>query len=179
MSKNSLIFTPYKTTDMTTFEQQKLDRAYQEMMTRTWVIDGYEINLARRGWSYGYNNRKTSFGVCRIGKYNGTRRIEISRAFIRSGETYEKMLDTIAHEIAHALDYEFFGNMGHGHTWKACCAVTGADPQACHESENAPKGRYEAVCKTHGVVGHFHRKPKRQYLCNKCRSSIHIKDTKC
>ena len=35
--------------------------------------------------------------------------------------TPEEALDTIRHEYAHYMDYELYGNTGHGRTWKACC----------------------------------------------------------
>lgn len=159
---------------MTHAEKLQLDRDLETLMTRTWEVNGQEINLARRGWTYGYNNRKTAFGVCRARR----RRVELSRAFINAeGSSYDKMNDTIRHEIAHALDFEVRGTSDHSRAWKRICVVTGADPRATHHTDAKPKGRYEAVCPTHGVVHYFHRKPSRSYLC-KCRKPITIRDTK-
>lgn len=47
----------------------------------------------------------------------------------------EEKLDTIRHEAAHAVDWLYYGNMGHGVTWKACCKLVGANPQRCLNPE--------------------------------------------
>lgn len=50
---------------------------------------------------------------------------------------YEEAVDTIRHEYAHYMDYELYGNHGHGATWKKCCNVVGAYPIRCYSEERA------------------------------------------
>ena len=166
---------------MTTIERQRLDVLFMELYSQDWYHEptNTTVNLSRRGWTMGYNNRKRSFGVCRYTQ----RRIELSKAFIDSGETFAKMEDTIRHEIAHALEYEIYGTRGHGIRWKRMCAITGADPSRTHATENAPKGRYELICESRAkVVGTMHRRPSCTYRCKDCNCpyrKLKVVDTKC
>src|ERR1700686_5283507 len=79
--------------------------------------------LARHGladWTFAYNRRKRAMGLC---LYH-LRTIELSVYLIlRNPE--EEILDTILHEIAHALV-----GPGHGHdkVWKKKCIEIGARP---------------------------------------------------
>lgn len=48
----------------------------------------------------------------------------------------EVAIATIKHEYAHYMDYEIYGNIGHGMTWKACCGKIGvAAVRLYHDSE--------------------------------------------
>ena len=40
-------------------------------------------------------------------------------------------LDTMVHEMAHAADYLFEGNVGHGPTWRDWAEYAGCEPAAC------------------------------------------------
>ncbi|UCC27056.1 MAG: SprT-like domain-containing protein [Gemmatimonadales bacterium] len=40
-------------------------------------------------------------------------------------------LDTLLHEMAHAADYLFHGQTGHGHSWKGWARRAGCVPEAC------------------------------------------------
>lgn len=46
----------------------------------------------------------------------------------------EAALDVIRHEYAHYMDYELYGNMAHGKTWKKCCSEVGAISIRCYSS---------------------------------------------
>jgi len=68
------------------------------------------------------------------------------------------VLDTILHEIAHAL----LGT-GHGHDaiWKAKCLEVDANPERCYGDEiDMPKGRWRATCPGCGQEFHRHRRPR-------------------
>ncbi len=121
--------------------------------------------LARHGlhdWSFAFNRRKTSVGMC----FFHRKAIELSIYFVqRNGP--ELILDTILHEIAHALV-----GPGHGHdaVWKRMCLKVGAKPERlCHEAE-MPAGRWQARCGGCGMTHHKHRRPKRMkgWFCRKC-----------
>lgn len=42
----------------------------------------------------------------------------------------EAIVDTILHECAHAVDYHYYGNAGHGKTWREVSRMFGSHPRA-------------------------------------------------
>ncbi|MEO0588250.1 MAG: SprT-like domain-containing protein, partial [Planctomycetota bacterium] len=77
--------------------------------------------LADRGWSVGFNRRKTVCGVCNY----TDRRIELSRHHVELNDE-PIVLDTILHEVAHALAGS---RAKHGPKWKRIAAELGATPR--------------------------------------------------
>jgi len=93
------------------------------------------------------------------------RTIELSIHFVlRNGQ--EEILDTILHEIAHAL---VGPKHGHGQAWKRKCQEIGARPVRCGQAE-MPEGRWKAKCGQCGMNFHRHRKPKKAkgWFCKSC-----------
>ncbi len=88
---------------------------------------------------------KLDGGKRRAGLCSHTRKtIQLSRYFIENNPP-DVVLDTILHEIAHALVGE-----GHGHddVWKRKAAEIGAKPERCYrEHVEMPKGNYRAKCR--------------------------------
>jgi predicted SprT family Zn-dependent metalloprotease len=113
-------------------------------------------------WSFAYNRRKVEMGLCHF----EARRIELSIYFVeRNG--MEAIVDTLLHEIAHALV-----GWGHGHDacWKRKCVEIGATPGRTCESALMPEGRWRAQCRCCGMMHHRHRRPKRLvgWWCRRC-----------
>ena len=54
--------------------------------------------LMGRGWSFAFNRRKRSLGLC----HYTARRIELSSHFVEMNDETQ-VRDTVLHEIAHAL----------------------------------------------------------------------------
>lgn len=116
-----------------------------------------------------FNNRKRSLGTC-----NWKRKtIAISLQFLESAPM-EEMIDTLKHEMAHALDAEERGFSQHDNRWKRWCLITGATPERVKalSREHMPKGKYNWICKNHGVIGTAHRKTKCEYRCKRCKEPI-------
>ena len=112
-------------------------------------------------WSFGFNRRKRSLGLCVYHR----KAIELSVHLIeRNGP--EEVLDTILHEIAHAL---VGPNHGHDAVWKRKCLEVGASPKSCGQAEMF-EGRWRARCNFCGTNFHRHRKPKRLkgWFCRQC-----------
>lgn len=75
----------------------------------------------------------------------------------------ESALDVIRHEYAHYMDWELYGNSGHGRTWKACCVKVGAMPLRLYSEERSEYYR------------NVHRKEKelsRKYDCYKVGQAV-------
>lgn len=112
-------------------------------------------------WSFAYNRRKRAMGLCVYRR----RAIELSIYFVqRNGDG--EVVDTILHEIAHALV-----GPGHGHdaVWKRKCVEIGAEPLRCGQAD-MPGGRWQARCGGCGRSFHRHRKPTRTHgwFCRAC-----------
>lgn len=74
------------------------------------------------------------------------------------------VLDTILHEIAHALAPR---NAGHGEKWKAIARAIGCAPLRCYGDEVvAPDRKYTGRCPTCGVT--IKRNRKKRLSCGRC-----------
>lgn len=107
--------------------------------------------LLEKGWNFKYDNAVKRFGVCRY----RSKTIGLSRNLVLLNEK-EKVMDTILHEIAHAIAGH---KAGHGIEWKIVCERIGAKPERCYSSEdtNVVELKYYAVC---GGCGKEHQKAR-------------------
>src|SRR3954469_19430528 len=116
-----------------------------------------------RGWTFGLARTRRRLGAC---KYKA-KRIEIAEYYARNSPP-ETVLDTLLHEIAHALAGPA---ARHGPAWKAIAVRLGATPRACETSHQAvtEPGDWQASCPACEKTFHLYRRPKRPggYRC-KC-----------
>lgn len=105
------------------------------------------------GWSFGFNRNKRRLGVC----WQDERRIELSSHYV-SRNTREHIIDTVLHEIAHALV-----GVSHGHdkVWKQMCLQIGCRPRSCDNTADMPEGNWQARCPSCNEVFAYHRRPRR------------------
>ncbi|HEV8062929.1 MAG TPA: SprT-like domain-containing protein [Gemmataceae bacterium] len=106
------------------------------------------------GWTFGWADTKRRLGVCK----HRTKRIEIA-AYYALNNPAEAVLDTLLHEIAHALAGP---GARHGPVWKAIAVRLGAMPRACdssHETVVQP-GDWQATCTSCKKITHLYRRPK-------------------
>lgn len=122
-----------------------------------------------KGWTVTFNNRKRAFGVCNYSKLQ----IELSSILVPV-MTDEAILDTIIHEIAHAL------TRGHNHdrVWQAKCIELGGNGQRCGGPDKYKDGKvgqliiqeklakYTLSCPCCDNKSHKNRKPTKSYSCN-------------
>ncbi len=119
------------------------------------TIAGQE--LLRHGlvdWTFGLANTKRRLGVC---KYR-TKRIEIGEYYARNSPP-ETVLDTLRHEIAHAIAGPA---AGHGPAWKVIAMRLGATPLACDNSLEAvlQPGDWQAMCPACKKTFHRYKRPR-------------------
>ena len=106
------------------------------------------------GWTFGFADTKRRLGAC---KYR-TKCIEIAE-FYALGSPRETVLDTLLHEIAHAIAGPA---ARHGPAWKAIAMRLGATPRACENSHQAVvrPGDWQATCPACKKCFHRFRRPK-------------------
>lgn len=79
---------------------------------------------------------RSYLGRCCLGPDRELGRFEFSVYYFHDPNfPDEEKLDTVRHEAAHALDWLYYGKMGHTATWKKCCGMVGAYPRACLSNE--------------------------------------------
>jgi predicted SprT family Zn-dependent metalloprotease len=111
-------------------------------------------------WRVELDGAKRRAGVCRFGE----RVIGLSAPLTRlHGEA--EVLDTIRHEIAHALAGP---RAGHGEVWQAVATRIGCSTRRCLPVD-APRvpGAWVGVC-SQGHVAERHRRPDRVMTCARC-----------
>ena len=124
-------------------------------------IDAYRLARAEMAkhpelasWTFRFDNGQRRLGVCRPKQ----KQIGLSRSYV-SLNTDELILDTIRHEIAHALDWERNKKAWHGWTWRAICREIGARPER-YKPDAVVAHKYNLVVKpSMEVVGRYHRLP--------------------
>lgn len=103
-------------------------------------------------WTVTIKNLKRTLGMCRY----KSKTIVLGRFYLAAGSD-EHIIDTILHEIAHALAGP---GAGHGPKWKTACQKIGAIPKACCKDVTTPIGRYYAICPNCGIKYEYYRRPK-------------------
>jgi hypothetical protein len=80
-----------------------------------------------------YRFKKTSvLAYCYNNKTIGINHIFAKLNFRLNGFA---LLDVLMHEIAHALDFEYDGNLNHGASWKKWCNKIGATPDRLYRKK--------------------------------------------
>ena len=137
------------------FQYQARDKAHE-------LMDKY--GLRKDGWKLAFDYAKRRNGACE----RSTKTIYLSKHYIKLNSE-ELIVDTILHEIAHALTPD---DRGHGRSWKLKCAEIGAMPMAVKKSMGIKQveGKWRATCAGCKEVRSRHRQPQRgaRYSCPKC-----------
>lgn len=106
------------------------------------------------GWSFRLANTKRRLGVCK----HRSKRIEISE-YYAAHNSDESVLDTLLHEIAHAIAGP---QAGHGPAWKEVAIRLGATPRACDDSPDTvvEPGDWQTTCTACNRTHHRYKRPK-------------------
>lgn len=149
-------------------------RDFKQHLDLDWKCAGLmeEHGLTARGWKFDHDNSKRRFGLCDF-----TKRTIFMSKHLFPLMTEEAIVDTMLHEIAHAL---VGPGHGHGRVWKMKCIEIGAKPIRCGSVSKDIMGgvethkafaatwKYTLKCPACGVTVNFNRKPKRNRSCGKC-----------
>ena len=151
-----------------------------ELMDKDFTVNGKVYNMNKLGWKFSMNNNKTRFGLC---SYRGRRtmfgvewsakKLHLSQYLIvESDKSYDKWVNTMLHEIAHAIDVEIRDKSGHDGHWRRIALSIGCDGERCSDADVDPKsGKYTISCPNgHEEVSHkFSRRITQGHIsCGKC-----------
>lgn len=119
------------------------------------------INKYIPDWRFKFDRSKRRFGAC----MHSSKTISLSKYLVELNVESE-VIDTILHEIAHAL-----AGPQHGHDdyWKSKCIELGARPERCYDASKVvqPEKKIKYVC-PNGHIRSYHRMLKKTYACVKC-----------
>jgi len=140
-----------------------------EYMEKTWTYRGREFNLSNLGWSFHFNTRRGANGMC----YSSRKRIYLSQWVANNSDrTLEGWINTMVHEIAHAVN-GMMGGRGHDWQWRDIFMSWGGTGDRCSKDvtfsdliEN-PVSKYTLVC-PNGHTRPSHKIRKRGSSCNDC-----------
>jgi predicted SprT family Zn-dependent metalloprotease len=125
-----------------------------------------EKGLVREGWRFEWDRAKRRFGRCSFKR----KLLTMSWELVGLNEK-EEVLDTIRHEVAHALCGK---NVGHGEKWKRIAKELGAQTAQKFDVGKVvmpKKRRFKAVCGGCGelLVCEQYRRPREDWLHTVCK----------
>jgi len=125
-----------------------------------------EHGLDWPAWGFRLTRHKLVVGRCEH-HYHGGGMILFSKNYL--GMCDEEIIDTILHEIAHALCGP---GAGHGPVWQAMCVRIGAKPYAkVNAGEARPEWKWTGICPndpTHHVRRHALTERGKTVACGRC-----------
>jgi predicted SprT family Zn-dependent metalloprotease len=144
----------HRTLTLTTIDISELAR---------WALE--EHGLASQGWRFGWDRAVRRAGAC----HYGDKRITLSSPIFQIEKNREDALDTILHEVAHALAGR---GAGHGATWKMIALDIGAQPRRCH-TLTTPQLSVVGTC----ACGPKYQRTRlpgsgRKYTCRICSETV-------
>lgn len=115
-------------------------------------------------WMFAWTRGKRTLGLCK----HLDKKICLSKHYV-STASKDHILDTIKHEIAHAI---VGPGQNHNAKWKSACNITGANKKPCqaNDMDFLIEGKHIAECPICKHEFHFHRRLKhdiRWYRCPK------------
>lgn len=121
--------------------------------------------LILRGWQFRWSKRRRVCGQCD----QRNRIIELSKPWVLVNDWEPHILDTVRHEIAHAL---VGPGHGHGPIWRACAERIGASPCRSESLSNPAPGKYQAICPGCGHIYHSYARKRGQFSCSPCAFKV-------
>jgi predicted SprT family Zn-dependent metalloprotease len=139
-----------------------------EMLTMSDIEDLANYALQEHGltlWRFEWDEAVRRAGICRY----GPRVIGLSRPIFAMPENRDGALDTILHEIAHAL---VGPGAGHGPEWRRMAACVGSSTDRCHTMPTPPS-RLVGTCDC-GPIHKRERMPRNNStrICKTCRADV-------
>lgn len=124
---------------------QSINTMAQDFMVKTFIVDGVSYRMNDLGWRFGFNNAKSSFGWCSPRR----KKIELSQWMIQNTKNDMAFwIDTMLHEIAHAIDNTKRGTSDHSWKWKAIARAVGCNAERTGMADYAENinSKYTTTC---------------------------------
>lgn len=136
----------------------------------TRIVKYKNLSFSDLGYHFKFNNRKRAAGLCNYSR----KLIALSKPIfdLNLKDNPEFIVDTLLHEIAHAIAYEVYKDYGHGVGWKKVCVAIGAKPERCFSFKKdniiQPNSKYTLLCSHCGKITPVNRRPKYNKSCGTC-----------
>lgn len=135
----------------------------------TFEVDGLEVNLGNRDWKFGgwiHGDRTLGRVLYRTKEICLNKGLYIAN--LKKNPT--KLVDTMLHEIAHAIHHELLCGHDHGEDWKRIAKQIGCDGKEKYDyyAINHPATKYQLVCNNCDRTTNVARKPTLTHSCGKC-----------
>lgn len=117
--------------------------------------------LIAKGWTFKFDNARSRFGCCK----HGIKTITLSRYLVELNDQ-RRVLNTILHEIAHAL---VGPKNGHNKVWKRKAIEIGCTGERCYTSKDtvSPPKAFKLTCPACGKVS-FQNRVGKLLACGAC-----------
>ena len=127
------------------------------------MMNDYELY----DYSFEWMKSVRTFGNC-----NGAKKvIKLSIPLTKYETNNERIINTILHEIAHALDYNERGYSAHDSTWRRIAMNIGCTAERCSSGSGVDKSKFMkwlVKCPSCDYKHYRARKTRRVSACNKC-----------
>jgi hypothetical protein len=153
-----------------------------DYMGRDFEYNGNVYNLNKLGWKFEFSNKKIALGTCISNRRTKLGTIQLSKWIItNSEESYDKWVNTMLHEIAHAIDVTIRSTSDHSWIWQYIARSIGCDAKRTTNVEYVdllenPISRYTLVCPNGHTEPSFRKKrPHSRSSCTTCGKESGIK----
>jgi predicted SprT family Zn-dependent metalloprotease len=111
---------------------------------------------------------RTAGRATRVGSFNPILGIEMNTNYLYSADACRFIKDTLVHEIAHCIAFQYDGSWGHDKTWKTVARILGDDAARCHDYATPSNKPVKAtVTRT---------RKRTKFVCNKCKRIHNLTD---
>lgn len=165
-----IVSTPKVGTQMCTVDIDSVRDMALEHMAMDFEYRGQTFNMNQLGWKFAFNDRKRALGQC----HYSCKTIYLSQWFIEHNTREMKMwINTMVHEIAHAINFYYYGGRGHDWRWRDIFMSFGGDGKRCSSDAeftdliDNPISKYTLVC-PNGHTRPSYKIMRRSSSCGKC-----------
>lgn len=127
------------------------------------MMNDYELYDYRFEWMRSVR----TFGNC-----NGTKKIiKLSIPLTKYETNNERIINTILHEIAHALDYNERGYSCHDEVWRSIARNIGCTAERCSSGSGVDKSKFMkwlVKCPSCDFTSYRARRSRKSPACGKC-----------
>lgn len=131
-------------------------------------------NLKQHGWVLNWTLDFPPLGETVVDGFY--RSILLSIPYVELNN-FSEVMETIKHEIAHAITYERFGLLNHGKEWRSICREIGCKPELTAEqgTYRIPKVGYGLVCSKCDYENWLIKgKPRKKHYCPDCKLELSL-----